>query len=174
MDDAYSVFVSHSAKDGQFIEVIRGALRGTGARAYVAEEDVTPGAKLPKKIRTKIDDCDMFLLLLTENSAASSFVNQEIGYALGLEKFILPVVIGDTCPRNLCADIEYIRFDPANPLPSIRTIRAVVKAKKSGEDLADLAAAGVITLGILGWMKYGPQIKQTMSRWWQNLNRPPP
>jgi hypothetical protein len=174
MDDAFPVFVSHSAKDRVYIEIIRGALRGTGARPYVAEEDVTPGAQISEKIRRKIEDCDLFLLLVTQNSLVSSFVNQEVGYALGLEKLLLPIVVGDACPKDLCADIEYIRLDPANPKPAIRAIRALVRSKKDEEDIKDLVKIGAIALGTIAWMKYGSQIKQKAALWWQNLNRPPP
>ncbi|MEW5747206.1 MAG: toll/interleukin-1 receptor domain-containing protein [Candidatus Thermoplasmatota archaeon] len=174
MADKFLVFVSHSAKDKHQLELIRGAIRGTGARPYVAEENVTPGAKLSTKIRNKIEECDVFLLILTENSAASAYVNQEIGYALGLEKFVLPIVIGDTCPQNLCSDIEYIRIDPERPSSSIRTVRAIIKAKKNETELEQLVKIGALTLGTIAWLKYGPQIKETASRWWQNLNRPLP
>ena len=169
----FSVFVSHSARDNQYLEVIRGALRGTGARPYIAEENLTPGAQLSKKIRTKIEECEVFLLLLTENSASSAFVNQEIGYAIGLDKFVLPVVIGDKCPHNLCSDIEYIRLDLANPGPSIRAIRSVIKQRKAEAELSDLVKVGAIALGAVAWAKYGPQAKERLALWWKNLNRPP-
>ncbi len=173
MSGQFLVFLSHSAKDKEYLEVVRGAVRGSGAHLYVAEENITPGARLSKKIRSKIDDCNVFLLLLTENSASSSFVNQEIGYALGLDKFVLPVVIGERCPHNLCADIEYIRIDMVDPGPSIRAIRSVIKQRKAEDELSDLVKAGAVALGALALAKYGPQIKDSIGRWWQKRNAPP-
>ncbi len=173
LDGTFSVFVSHSEKDGQYLEAIRGALRGSGVRPYIAEENATPGARLSGKIRSKIEECDVFLLVLTENSASSSFVNREIGYAIGLEKFVLPVVIGGRCPQNLCSDIEYIRLDLTNPGPSVRAIRSLIKQRKAEAELSDLVKVGAIALGAVAWAKYGPQVKERLALWWQNLNRPP-
>lgn len=48
-----------------------------------------------QKVKDGIDKCDYILPILTKESMASQWVNQEIGYAIAKQKSIYPIV--DTC-----------------------------------------------------------------------------
>ncbi|MCJ2563339.1 MAG: toll/interleukin-1 receptor domain-containing protein, partial [Candidatus Thermoplasmatota archaeon] len=46
-------------------------------------------------VQGAIEDCDCFVVILTEESIKSPWVNQEIGYACAVEKIMLPVWVGN-------------------------------------------------------------------------------
>lgn len=82
------VFISFSKEDMQTVMRIRNALGSQGFSPYVATDVVEPAQHISKKIENAIAKSDAFVVLLTESSVKSPWVQQEIGYA----KSRIPVV----------------------------------------------------------------------------------
>ena len=53
------VFISHSSKDGESLDLVKNAIRKSGMKPYVALEHRTPGASISSKITEKIDESDV-------------------------------------------------------------------------------------------------------------------
>jgi hypothetical protein len=112
-----SIFFSHSTADLLWCEWLAVEARNLGIEPYLAEHDERPGNQLASKVEHNIDRCDAFVVLLTDNTAESTYVHQEIGYARKAKKLIIPLVQRGVGRKQLSMleGVEYIDFDFQNP-----------------------------------------------------------
>lgn len=96
----YSCFISYSHRDFEFATRIHNDLQAQGVRCWFAQHDM----KIGDKIRPTIDDSirvhDKLLLILSEHSVQSDWVEHEVEHAFDLEKersktVLFPVKIDD-------------------------------------------------------------------------------
>lgn len=82
----YSCFISYSSKNQIFAERLYADLQSKGVRCWLASEDL----KIGERIRIRIDESirlhDKLLLVLSKNSVASDWVEQEVETALARER----------------------------------------------------------------------------------------
>jgi hypothetical protein len=82
----YSCFISYSTKDEEFAKRLHSRLRDAKARVWFAPEDIKGGEKIYEQIERAIQLHDRLLLVLSENSLQSNWVETEIRKAIGTEK----------------------------------------------------------------------------------------
>jgi hypothetical protein len=91
--DYYSCFISYSSKDEAFAKRLYADLQSKGVRCWFAPEDM----KIGDKIRPRIDDSiriyDKLLLVLSEHSVASKWVEFEVEAAMDKEQEGKPLVL---------------------------------------------------------------------------------
>jgi hypothetical protein len=73
-----SCFVSYSHKDEAFATQLVARLRAEGVRVWFAAEDLNPGQKIHEEITTAINHFDRVVLILSDSSMRSSWVQSEI------------------------------------------------------------------------------------------------
>ena len=82
----YSCFISYSSNDQEFAERLHADLQNKGVRCWFAPEDL----KIGDRIRPGIDEAirlhDKLLLILSEHSVNSQWVEQEVETALAKER----------------------------------------------------------------------------------------
>ena len=82
----YSCFISYSHRDDDFAKRLHNDLQAKGVRCWFAPHDM----KIGDKIRPTIDDSirlhDKLLLILSEHSVESDWVEHEVEHALDLEQ----------------------------------------------------------------------------------------
>lgn len=110
------LFVSHSGKDRAYVDLLAKRLESAGCTAYLAEYDVSGvGHDLNQKLRSAIKQSDAMVVLLTLNAANSAIVREEIGFALGLGRAVIPLVepevANDPALLGMLQGIEHIPFD---------------------------------------------------------------
>lgn len=93
--DMSDVFLSHSEQDADLIALVQFSIERLGLDVHVEEERGNYGEEVVGLVQEAIEDCECFLVILTEESITSPWVNQEIGYACALEKTMLPVWVGN-------------------------------------------------------------------------------
>jgi len=101
------------------VHAVNTQLEKLGITVYLAELDLQPGKPLDIKLQRQIDLCDAMVVLLTETAAVSPIVREEIGYAIGVGKLVVPLV-APTVAENpallgMLSGWEYISFDIENP-----------------------------------------------------------
>jgi hypothetical protein len=105
----FRIFVSYSSLNLDKANQIRSMLRGTPVEVFVADDSVAPGEKLPEKIEAAIRECDLFVLLWSEDAEKSKWVPIELGLAQGLEKPLLPILLSANTPLPpFFRDLKYI------------------------------------------------------------------
>lgn len=113
------LFLSHSNQDSRWVEAVRTQLENVGITVYLAELDPQPGQPLDRKLQQQIDSSSALIALLTETSAVSPIVREEIGYALRAGKLVVPlvdpVVAKSPALLGMLNGREYIPFDIDEP-----------------------------------------------------------
>jgi len=82
----YSCFISYSSKDVYFAERLHADLQAKGVRCWFAPEALRVGDKLRCRIDESIRIHDKLLLVLSEHSILSSWVEDEVESALARER----------------------------------------------------------------------------------------
>ena len=77
----YSCFISYSTLDQEFAERLHADLQAKGVRCWFAPHDVKGGRKLHEQIDEAIRLHDRLLLILSQHSMSSEWVNTEIAKA---------------------------------------------------------------------------------------------
>jgi len=89
----FLVFISHSTKDRWIARQIAKLLEAAGdIKTFLDERDIKVGDSIPESIRTNIQQCNEFLVLLTRNSLNRPWVLIEISAAWGQGKRIIAIV----------------------------------------------------------------------------------
>jgi hypothetical protein len=82
----YAVFISYSSQDRDFAERLYADLQSKGVRCWFAPEDLKIGDKIRPRIDESIHLYDKLLLVLSQHSVASQWVEQEVETALSKER----------------------------------------------------------------------------------------
>ena len=84
--DYFSCFISYSSKDQDFAEHLHDDLLAEGVRCWYAPEDMKIGDKIRPRIDEAIRIHDKLLLVLSENSVTSDWVEKEVETAFEKER----------------------------------------------------------------------------------------
>jgi uncharacterized protein YjbI with pentapeptide repeats len=82
----YSCFISYSSQDNDFAHRLHADLQDNGVRCWFAPEDLKIGDRFRVRIDESIRLHDKLLLLLSEQSVGSQWVEQEVETALEKER----------------------------------------------------------------------------------------
>lgn len=110
----YSCFISYSSHDDTFAHRIHADLQAHGVRCWFAPEDMKIGNKLRPSIDEAIHLQDKLLLILSEHSLASSWVEVEVEAALEKEQrqgreVLFPVCIDESVMQTSQAWAKQLR-----------------------------------------------------------------
>lgn len=75
-------FLSHSSKDKGFVRKLAADLVANGVRVWIDEQRILVGDSIPEKIAQGLAESDFFLIVVSRNSAESSWVKKELNNAL--------------------------------------------------------------------------------------------
>ena len=81
----YTCFISYSSKDQEFVERLYTDLQSKGVRCWFAPEDLKTGDKIRDRIDQSIRIHDKLLLVLSEHSVNSAWVEFEVEAAIAKE-----------------------------------------------------------------------------------------
>ena len=101
----YSCFISYSSKNNSFAENLHKHLQNIGVRCWFAPEDIKIGDKFRQRIDEAIRIHDKLLLILSEDSMASAWVEDEVESAMERERrenrlVLFPVRIDDAIEQS--------------------------------------------------------------------------
>ncbi len=86
------IFISYSHKDKVYAHTLAEALEARGFDAWI-DHDIDYGASWPTTIRDKLDACDAFIVIVSENSSTSEWVQNEVTRAKRKRKPIFPLLL---------------------------------------------------------------------------------
>jgi hypothetical protein len=98
------VFVSYSRRDIEFAKRLTGELQKSDLDFWVDWEGIPPSVDWWKQIEKGIEEADVFLFLISPDSASSKVCGEEIGCAVKNGKRLIPLVVrdvGDETPKQL-------------------------------------------------------------------------
>lgn len=89
------VFLSYSTIDILQTIELRDFLEKNGIDCWMGKRDIPPGGDYTVEITSAIDQCEVFVLVLTENAQNSQYVISEIECARSKKKRIIPYMLKD-------------------------------------------------------------------------------
>ena len=144
----YKIFLSHSSYDRLWVDRIANGAKNNGIEVYLYEHDPQPGTAIADKIERNIRGSDALVVLLTQNSRYSPYVQQEIGFAKASGKQVIPLVQSGVGRESLAMleGTEYIPFDLYNPEEAVSKLLSYVRKLKQNKE----GALGIVILGLVG------------------------
>ena len=126
--DSLRVFVSYDRSQPDLLErVVRGMRRA--GMAPVWDADIRAGTVFTKEIQKRIATAHAVVPLLTRSSIDKPWINQEIGFAAGINVPVVPLTFGPV-PRQMIADLQGVpvRRDLSDLGEALKRVRAGVLA----------------------------------------------
>jgi hypothetical protein len=110
----YSCFISYASKEDVFVRRLHADLQDKGVRCWFAPEDMKIGSKIRDAIDEAIRLRDKLLLVLSEASIASTWVEGEVEKAFEEERqrggtVLFPVRLDDTVLTTKAAWAAHLR-----------------------------------------------------------------
>ena len=93
--ESKTVFVSYSSKDRILVNQIVRIIENMGISCWKAPECIPAGSSYAREIPKAIAGCQVFLLMLSETSQDSIWVEKEIDNAITNRKTIIPLALDD-------------------------------------------------------------------------------
>ena len=90
----YRLFISHLTDDKVRAASLKSNLSRYGIDCFVAHENITPSKEWQVVIENALLSMDTLCAILTPNFIKSKWCDQEVGYALGRRKIVIPIDSG--------------------------------------------------------------------------------
>lgn len=138
----YDFFISYSTKDKDIAFKILEEIESTGHTCWIAPRNIPYGTPYARAIMEGIDECDTFLVLITDNSIKSEDVLNEVDNAHAIKKTIIPVRLTDTqLPRELnyyLSRTQWLSLDSQKPHKIVESLNLKnIVQNKENTDLFD-------------------------------------
>ena len=108
------VFLSYSRRDSEFVRRLAGALSERGKDVWVDVEGIRDAEVFPAALRSAVERSDGFVFVISPDSVASRFCDQEVEHALELRKRLVPLlhrhVADEQVPQGV-RERNWIPFD---------------------------------------------------------------
>jgi len=95
----HKVFISYSSKDYAQAESVRNILERNDIKCWMAPRDIPGGSNYTREIPVAIRECQVFVLILSDNAQGSHWVLKELDTAVNNGKVILPFML-EECQLN--------------------------------------------------------------------------
>ncbi|MCB9112042.1 MAG: toll/interleukin-1 receptor domain-containing protein [Anaerolineales bacterium] len=86
------IFISYSRKDEEYVTKLVESLENEGFEVWI-DRDLLTGDTWTQVINHKIDTCDAFVIVMTDESQKSNWVRREVLYAIQEGKKIFPLLL---------------------------------------------------------------------------------
>lgn len=121
-----NVFISHNSKDKAFVKKLANALESHNIRCWIDEAEIRFGESLVQKISDAINNIDLVIAVISNNSILSNWVRQELDWAMtkeikGCKIVIIPIIIQKCDIPFFLANKLYADFTNTNQFESTLT-----------------------------------------------------
>lgn len=128
------VFISHSNQDSDETLYIADSLRRAGIGVWVDFENIRGGADWLCEIQAGIECCDALVLVLSESSAQSVWVERECLYAWQLNKPVFTALVADILIPLHLINIQYCDLRERNAAGMANLVESIQTRPPFAED----------------------------------------
>jgi hypothetical protein len=104
------IFISYSRTNRGFALELAQELKASGFRVWFDQLDIPTGSRWDDEIEKALTECEIFMVILTQQSIASYNVKDEIGYAIDSNKRILPILLEHVNVPFRLRRFQYVDF----------------------------------------------------------------
>lgn len=129
------VFLSYSSKDKKLVGDIKQSLESLGFEVFLAHEDIEPSLEWQEEIIKNLRTCDIFIPIVNENYKKSNWTDQESGFAVALEKLVVPIDVG-LVPYGFIGKYQALKLGD-NIQNSCRKVKSIVRTHHRFKEFLD-------------------------------------
>ena len=122
-----TAFISYSRTDIDFVDRLEAALKARGVDARVDRNDIEKGEEWWARIQQLIAEADTIIFVLSPDSAISPTCQNEVDFAEGLKKRLIPIVVRDLAGEPAPAALARLNWSfsrrPRAPVPLATSMR---------------------------------------------------
>jgi len=133
VDKKLKIFLSYSSLDYELAKEIKSFLESFGLNVFLAHTSIEPSLNWVEEIHKNLNDCDIFIPLLTEAFKDSNWTDQESGIAYDKNKKIFPISISIT-PYGFIGKFQALRFDNTQKMELLRLMEKLKIIKRLMKD----------------------------------------
>jgi hypothetical protein len=109
-DQAATAFISYSRSDSEFVMRLAGDLKAAGANVWLDQLDILPGQLWDRAVEGALQTSPIMVVVLSPAAVESINVMDEVSFALGKKRTIIPILIQE-CPIPFrLARIQHVDF----------------------------------------------------------------
>jgi hypothetical protein len=113
------IFISHSEKDDGLARELSSNLENRGHQTWMSCHDILLGDRFDREIKQALIQAYCVVVICTQFSTESRWVNGEIETALSYDKKVIPIIIGNCDLPVAWRMLQSIRWDSGRPLRCI-------------------------------------------------------
>lgn len=145
------IFISYSSKDAPFAMTLSESL-SPFYDIWIDRDDIKGGSEWEKMIQEAIKSCDVFLIIVSNNSNDSNWVMRETIFAESLKKYRIPVMLNGSMPFRLL-ELQYIDFQ-GDYSGGLRDLLAVLQSQIAPENNAHDEIDRMIGAGVRAYFDH--------------------
>src|SRR5437879_1361287 len=112
------VFISYSHDDESVARELKESLHSTEVLGWMDQADIAAGEASSRSVKESLRQASAVVVLVSERSLKSQWVQFEIGAALAMDKLIIPILIGPSGGEPPLPDwLQGIRYIDARHRP---------------------------------------------------------
>ena len=104
------VFLSYSEQDILMMEKVRNRLRREGLTVWTNKTDIQTGEAFQAAIDQGIEQADTIVYLISPDAIASHYCQQEVNFALSLNKRIIPLLVKEIDVEQLQPELRSLQY----------------------------------------------------------------
>lgn len=135
--DTATAFFSYSREDSEFALRLAEELKSAGAKVWIDQLDIEPGLRWDEAVDDALNDCPRMLVILSPISLKSENVRDEVSFALGKQKRVIPILYRECEIPFRLARLQHIDFRTDYG----RGLRLLLKALGVEQSMAAAAAS---------------------------------
>ncbi|MDB5190295.1 MAG: hypothetical protein JWN49_621 [Parcubacteria group bacterium] len=105
----FRLFISHSSAVKTWAHTLKKALAGFQVAAFVAHDDIEPSLEWQSEIESALRTMDALAAIITPRFSTSKWCDQEVGFALGKEKLVVPLTT-EASPHGFLGKIQALKI----------------------------------------------------------------
>jgi hypothetical protein len=126
-------FISHSSKDKPFVRKLAADLVANGIKVWLDEQRILVGESIPDRIAQGLAESDFFLVVVSQSSVNSAWVQKELNGALvreieRREVVVLPIKLDDATMPDSIRDKKYADFS-GSYMAALKELLASIEAR---------------------------------------------
>jgi len=133
----FKLFLSHNSSIKSKITIVRDELFNYGITSFVAHDDIEPTKEWQTEIELALKTMNALVAFITTDFHTSNWTDQEIGYALGTNKLVIPIKI-EHDPYGFISKNQALQGKGKEPRVISREIfNILLKHEKTNETMND-------------------------------------
>ncbi|MFT3701557.1 MAG: toll/interleukin-1 receptor domain-containing protein [Agriterribacter sp.] len=170
------IFFSYSRQDGaEFALKLALDLKKKGFNVWIDQQDIRAGTEWDLEVEKALETCDCLLFIETPRSVVSNNVLDEVYYALGQNKKVIPVILVDSKTPFRIQRIQHVDFTQDYNKGLKRLIQELQNAETN--TFVETPQASITEKTFLqqnkGWLLMAAVLVViiTSALWYNNVNR---